>query len=77
MSSEIAKKLIELGGDEWEKGAHHRVYVYGYVVKKFFDNEHAAFGKAHKTFFDVTLGKFKSENSRVEENLNILLEELA
>lgn len=70
------EKLIELGGNEWKKGAYHRVYVESYVVKHFFDSEHASFGKAHKVFFDVNVGKFASQSTSVAENLNIMLEEI-
>ena len=71
-----AEKLIELGGNEWNKGSHHRVYVESYIVKKFFDSEHASFGKAHKVFFDVSAGKFASTHAATAENLNIMLEEM-
>ncbi len=71
-----AAKLIELGGDEWKKGNHHRVYVYSYVVKKFFNNENASFGKSHEVHFNTKTGKFFCSNKSVENNLNCLLDDI-
>lgn len=69
-----AEKLIELGGNEWKKGSHHRIYVYGSITEEFFNNCHASFGKAHKVFFNVNAGKFSSTNEKVAYNLNLMLD---
>lgn len=75
MNSETVKdQLINLGGSEWKKGDHHRVYIEGYVAAKFFDSDHARFGKAHKTFFNVVTGQFSSSSMAVKNNLNIMME---
>ena len=72
---DIAKKFINLGGNEWKKGGHYRVYIDGHIAKKFFDDEHAYFGSTHKIYFNALSGEFGGNYKSGIENLNILLNE--
>ena len=76
-NEDIAKKLVELGGNEWKKGEYHRIYIDGYDVKNLLNNEHAYFGKTHTIYFNVNTGLFAGNRTSKSQinNANILLEE--